>query len=103
MGLTTWQDRPGCPINIILLTNFDVGSKQHQVFAVKYDKMLVDEDIQMHQGWVSFLMNAGDSDALAQGLLISGHPPLQLASSFLCDEVRGVACGPPQWNCHSYI
>ena len=63
---------------------------QHQVSAKKYDKMLVDGEMQMRQGGSSLLSNVVDAGTLAQGLFIVGHAPSQSAASFLCDKVGRV-------------
>jgi hypothetical protein len=75
-----------------------IGAMQPQVSAEEYGKMLANGEMQMQRGGSAFLSNVVDAGALAQGLFIVGHAPLQLAATFLRNKVRRVA-HPSETTC----
>jgi hypothetical protein len=82
---------PGDNARKFIVDSLGVGAMQHQVLVEKHNKMMSDGNIQMRQGGVAFLSNVVNAGGLAQGLFIVGNLLSQLAASFLCEKVRGVA------------
>jgi hypothetical protein len=77
----------------IIIDSLGGGAMQRQVTADRFNNMIKDGGLEMHRGagGVVFLSNVVNAGGLAQGLFIIGNPPSQLAVSFLCDKLNGVA------------